>query len=401
MNRIVVRYHEIALKRGNRGTFVNQLIQNIGAVLRGTGVKRVRSGDGRVIVHLRDGADCQEIERRLRWVSGAANFSLAVRTERNIDTIIDTARATAQGRSFASFAVRTRRGDKTFPLTSPEINDMVGGAILQDHPGVRVDLKHPQLELNVEVVSGEAFVSSNRVPGARGLPVGTGGTVVALLSGGIDSPVAAWRMMRRGCRVEFVHFHGAPYQDSSSRDKVVELARVLTRYQLRSRLHLVAFGEVQSQIVAAVQRPYRVVLYRRMMMRIAEAIARQVHAQALVTGESLGQVASQTLPNLATVGEAATLPLLRPLVGMDKQEISDQARAIGSFEISILPDEDCCQLFMPRHPSTRVHLDEARAAEELLDVPALVQQSLATVEVQEMRFPEVPAEQAASTELSA
>jgi len=386
MNRVVVRYHEIALKRGNRPAFVAQLIENIAGLLRGTGVKRVRSGDGRVVVHLRDEADWQEIERRLRWVCGVANYSLAVRTERNIDDIIETAVAMSQQRPFASFAVRARRGDKTFPLSSPEINQMVGSAIQGTRADARVDLDRPDLEIHIEVLRDEVFISANRIPGVGGLPVGSGGTVVGLLSGGIDSPVAAWRMMRRGCRVELVHFHGAPFQDRSSRDKVVELARLLARYQMCSRLHLVAFGDVQSQIVAAVQRPYRVVLYRRMMMRIAEAIAHTVGAEGLVTGESLGQVASQTLTNLATVGEVTTLPLLRPLVGMDKQEISDQARAIDTFDVSILPDQDCCQLFMPRHPSTRVRSENAQAAEAALDIPALVQQALATVEVQELRF---------------
>lgn len=389
MNRFVIRYHEVALKRGNRAAFVTQLVDNIAGVLRGTGVKRVRAGDGRIIVHLRPDADWQEIERRLRWVCGAANYSHAVRAERNIDTISDAAVALAQTKSFASFAVRARRGDKTFPLSSPEIGQMVGSAI-KDVRDARVDLEHPELTIHVEVLRDEAFVSANRLPAVGGLPVGSSGLVVGLLSGGIDSPVAAWRMMRRGCRIELVHFHGAPYQDGSSREKVVALARVLTRYQLRTRLHLVAFGEIQRQIVAGVQRPFRVVLYRRMMMRIAEAIARTAGAEALVTGESLGQVASQTLTNMSTVSEATTLPLLRPLVGMDKQEISDQARHIETFDISVLPDEDCCQLFMPRHPSTRVALDSARAAEAVFDIPALVQQALDTVEVEEFRFPEVP-----------
>ncbi len=386
MNRVIARYHEVALKRGNRPAFVSQLVENIAVALRGTGVKRVRSGDGRIIIHLRTEADWREIERRLRWVCGVANYSLALRSERNIDEIIETAVALAQQGPFASFAVRTRRGDKTFPLSSPEINQMVGAAI-QAAGGARVDLDNPERVIHIEVVRDEAFISADRIAGVGGLPVGSSGTVLALLSGGIDSPVAAWRLMRRGCRVDFVHFHGAPYQDRSSRDKVIELARLLTRYQLRSRLHLVAFGEIQRQIVASVQRPFRVVLYRRMMMRIAEAIALRSGAEALVSGESLGQVASQTLTNLATVGAATALPLLRPLVGMDKQEISDQARKLDTYEISILPDEDCCQLFMPRHPGTRVRIESALAAEALFDVPALVQQALEAVEVEDFRFP--------------
>jgi thiamine biosynthesis protein ThiI len=241
--------------------------------------------------------------------------------------------------------------------------------------------------VHVEVLPREAFVSVQRFAGPGGLPVGSSGTVMALLSGGIDSPVAAWRMMGRGCRVEFVHFHGAPYQDRSSRDKVEELARLLTRYQARSTLHLVAFGEIQRQIVAAVRRPFRVVLYRRMMMRIAEQLARRAGAGALITGESLGQVASQTLANLTVVENAAELPILRPLIGMDKGEIRAQAERIGTYEISIQPDQDCCQLFMPRQPATFMSVEEAVAAEAPLDTEALLAQALENSETSSFKYP--------------
>ena len=387
MNRIVVHYHEVALKRGNRRVFVGQLIDNIGAVLRGTGVKRVRSAPGRIVIHLTAAADWTEISQRLQWVFGIANYSLAWRTRRRIDDITATALTAIDGRQFTSFAVRTRRADKGFPLQSPEISRIVGKAI-QDHTHAAVNLDHPDLAVNVEVLPREAFVGLERLPGPGGLPVGTGGTVLSLISGGIDSPVAAHRMMRRGCRAEFVHFHGAPYQDRSSRDKVVELVRLLTRYQLHSRLHLVAFGDIQRQIVAAVRRPFRVVLYRRMMMRIAQAIAGPIGAAALVTGESLGQVASQTLANMTVVEDATSLPLLRPLVGMDKAEISAQAEQIGTYEISIQPDQDCCQLFVPRHPAIRMTVDEAHDAERPLDIAAMVEQALEGTTVQEFSFPE-------------
>ena len=387
MNRIVVHYHEVALKRGNRRAFVGQLIDNIAGVLRATGVKRVRSAPGRIVIHLKPDADWPEISRRLQWVFGIANYSLAWRTRRRIDDITTTALTAIDGRRFGSFAVRTRRADKGFPLQSPEISRIVGKAI-QDHTHAAVNLDHPELAVNVEVLPREAFVGLERLPGPGGLPVGTGGVLLSLISGGIDSPVAAYRMLRRGCRAEFVHFHGAPYQDRSSRDKVVELVRLLTRYQLHSRLHLVAFGEIQRQIVAAVRRPFRVVLYRRMMMRIAEALAGPIGASALVTGESLGQVASQTLPNMAVVEDATSLPLLRPLVGMDKAEISAQAEQIGTFEISIQPDQDCCQLFVPRHPAIRMTVEEAQDAEQPLDVTAMIRQALEGLTVQEFRFPD-------------
>ena len=204
--------------------------------------------------------------------------------------------------------------------------------------------------------------------------------MLALLSGGIDSPVAAWRMMRRGCAVDFVHFHSAPFHDRTSQEKAQRIAAELVRWEHEAVLHLVAFGEVQRQIVAAIGRPLRVVLYRRMMFRIAEAIARATGAEALVTGESLGQVASQTLPNLAVIEAAATLPVLRPLIGMDKGEISDQAARLGTFETSIIPDQDCCQLFVPPHPATRAHPEDVEAAERRVDVPALVALGVAATE---------------------
>jgi len=380
MNRVVVHYHEIALKRGNRPAFVNQLVDNIGRALRGTGVKRIRALAGRIVVNLTPHADWPEIRRRLQRVFGIANFALSWRAERDIDAIAATVLDAIEGRQFSSFAVRAKRADKSFHIPSPEIGRLVGSAVVE-RTNARVDLRNPELTINVEVVQREAFVGLERVRGAGGLPVGASGTVLALLSGGIDSPVAAWRMMRRGCEVVFVHFHGAPYHDRSSRDKVAELVQLLTPYQFTSRLYLVAFGEIQRQIVAQVARPFRVVLYRRMMLRIAEALAASIEprALALVTGESLGQVASQTLSNLTVTEEAVSVPVLRPLIGMDKAEITTHAQELGSFEISIQPDQDCCQLFIPRHPATRSSVPEIHAAERALDIPALVQQGLASV----------------------
>jgi thiamine biosynthesis protein ThiI len=387
MNRVVVRYHEIALKRGNRSAFVNRLVDNVGRALRGTGVRRVRSVPGRIVVNLAPHAEWAEISRRLQRVAGVANYSLSWRAERDIDAITAKVLEAIDGRQFATFAVRAKRADKSFHLPSPEINRIVGSAVeAQSHAAV--DLDAPELTITIEVVPHEAFVALERLPGLGGLPVGSSGAVLALLSGGIDSPVAAWRMMRRGCEVAFIHFHGAPYQDRTSRDKATELVHLLTQYQFQSRLHLVAFGEVQRQIVTQVPRPYRVVLYRRMMLRIAEAVAAATGASALVTGESLGQVASQTLSNLTVTEEATVLPVLRPLIGMDKAEISAQAQHIGTFDISIQPDQDCCQLFVPRHPATRSTLGDIHAAERVLDIPAMVRLALDNLSVQEFAFPE-------------
>ncbi|HUC98039.1 MAG TPA: tRNA uracil 4-sulfurtransferase ThiI, partial [Candidatus Polarisedimenticolaceae bacterium] len=223
--------------------------------------------------------------------------------------------------------------------------------------------------------------------GPGGLPVGASGRVVALISGGIDSPVAAYRMMQRGCRLIFVHFHSAPYLDQTSQQKVRQLVSELTRCQFHSRLYLIPFGEIQRQIVAAVARPLRVILYRRMMLRIAEQVARREKCQALITGESLAQVASQTLENIAVIQQAAQLPVLRPLVGMDKQEIVDQARRIGTYEISSIPDQDCCQLFVPKHPATRARLADVQDDESRLDVEDLIRLGTTQAAVEEFCFP--------------
>lgn len=386
MNRVVVHYHEIALKRGNRPAFIRQLVANLGVTLRGIGVKKIRSLPGRVVINLKPDADHDEIRERMRRVCGVANFAMAWRCAPIIDDIIETSLQAIGSTLFGSFAVRCKRSDKGFPMKSMDVDRIVGAAVVE-RTGARVNLTRPDLTVHIEILPREVLVTVDRLPGAGGLPAGISGCLVGLLSGGIDSPVAVYRMIRRGARVELVHFHGAPYQDRSSRDKVAELAQHLARYQLHSRLHLVSFGETQRLIVASVPRPYRVVLYRRMMMRIAAVIARQVGAIALVTGESLGQVASQTLENMIVVEDASSLPILRPLVGMDKHEITDQARHIGTFETSIQPDQDCCQLFVPEHPATQMTVAEADEAESVLDIPALVEQALAHVEVVEFKFP--------------
>ena len=255
------------------------------------------------------------------------------------------------------------------------------GALVEHETGARVDLARPDLNIRVDVFASGAFVWTDEEQGAGGLPVGTGGRVAVLMSGGIDSPVAAWRMIRRGCRATLVHFHSFPLVEGRSREKARELAGALNAYQLDTRLYLTPFADVQRAIILSTPGPLRVVAYRRFMMRIAEAVARREGAQALVTGESLGQVGSQTLANISAVGDAATLSVLRPLAGMDKAEIIEQAQAIGTYETSILPDEDCCSLFVPRSPSTAVSVEQAQEVERGLDVEALVARAIEAAEV--------------------
>jgi thiamine biosynthesis protein ThiI len=386
MRYVVVHYNEIGLKGKNQPLFLRKLEGNLRRVLSGLGLKRIEERSGRMVATLSAEADEATVRERVRCIFGIANFSLAERVGLDLEELKGAVGRGLEGRHFASFKVATRRAYKPFPMTSEDVNRDLG-AFVQARTEARVDLDHAEMTLHVEVLPREIYFAFGREAGPGGLPVGVSGEVVALLSGGIDSPVAAYRLMKRGCRVGFVHFHSAPFQDGTSRMKAVDLARCLTRFQLYSRLHLAAFGEIQRQIVTSAPDALRVILYRRFMTRIAAAIARRDGAKAIVTGESLGQVASQTLDNLATIEEAVDLPLLRPLIGNDKEEIVQQARAIGSYEISIIPDQDCCSLFVPRHPATLSHLEEVHRAEARLDVAGLVQMGLAGIETQEFSFP--------------
>jgi thiamine biosynthesis protein ThiI len=386
MHSVLVRYHEVALKKGNRPYFIEMLRRNLRSSLIDLDLKEIKNLPGRLLILLGDGAEPEQVRRRLERVFGVANFSFVERTPTDLESLKDGILDSLNGRQFGSFRVDTKRADKNFPLTSPEINRALGAAV-KERSGARVDLENAELTISVEVLPRDAFFGFDKIPGAGGLPVGVSGMVLSLISGGIDSPVAAYRMMRRGCRIAFIHFHSVPYLDKTSQEKVRELVKLLTCYQFSSRLYLVPFGEVQRQIVASVLRPLRVVLYRRMMMRIAEAVAKKEQAQALVTGESLAQVASQTLENLSVIEQAASLSILRPLVGMDKQEIIDQARKIGTFDTSAIPDQDCCQLFVPQHPATKAKLGDVEKAESSLDVSGLTQLGVDGAKVEEFRFP--------------
>lgn len=386
MNSVLVRYHEIALKKGNRPYFTELLKRNILASVNDLGAKEIRSLPARLLLTFKNPVDSDVAIKRISTVFGVANFSLVQRTGRDMNELRSAILAGLNGAKFTSFRIDTQRGDKTFPINSPEINRQLGAAV-KEQSGARVDLTNPEFTVFVEILPKDTFFGFNKIPGAGGLPVGGSGRVVSLISGGFDSPIAAYRMMQRGCRLIFVHFHSAPYLDKTSQEKVRQLIALLTRHQFLSRLYLVPFGEIQRQIVAAVNRPLRVVLYRRMMMRIAEGVARNEKAKALVTGESLGQVASQTLENMSVIEQAATLPILRPLVGMDKQEIIDQARRIGTFDISSIPDQDCCQLFVPKHPATKARIREVEESETSFNVQELMRLGVEGATLEEFSFP--------------
>jgi len=383
---VVLHYGELALKGRNRPWFITTLVRGVRAALVDLSVTDVRPLNGRVVVTFEAESDWPEMARRLARIPGIGNFLLARHVPSDIEALADAIVADLPDEPVPSFRVAARRADKRFPLESPEIERHIGRRV-QEARGWPVDLSAPAFVIRVEVLTEDAFYAFDRRAGIGGLPVGTGGRVLALLSGGIDSPVAAWRLIRRGCRTDFVHFHAYPILSRASQDKVRELVKVLTQSQLRSRLHLVAFGGIQQQVVVSVPPPLRVVIYRRMMLRIAEEVARWRGARALVTGDAVGQVASQTVDNLAVIGGVASMPVLRPLVGMDKEEITADAQRLGTYETSILPDQDCCTLFTPRFPSTRAAVRDVDAAERALDVPTLVAQAVENVDVETFHFP--------------
>ena len=386
MNSIVVHYQEIALKGKNRSWFMGRLVRNLRHAVSDLDVTAVRSLMGRIEIVLGPGATREEVGERIRRTFGIANFSYAGRTALDLDVLTAAILRDLAPRTCHSFRVSARRADKRFPLTSPQVEREIGGRI-KEARGWRVDLENADLVVHVELLSDQAFYFFGKERGAGGLPTGTAGAVVCLLSGGIDSPVAAHRMMKRGCAVTFVHFHSYPILSRASQEKARELVTLLTKWQQRSRLYLVAFGEIQQQVVLAVPGPMRVVVYRRLMMRIAERIAVGRRAHALVTGDVVGQVASQTLENLGVVSGVATLPIFRPLIGFDKEEITAEAIAMGSYPISIIPDQDCCTLFTPRNPLTKARLAQVEAAETALPIEAMVDRAVAEAVVEDFNFP--------------
>jgi thiamine biosynthesis protein ThiI len=386
MNSVVVHYQEIALKGRNRPWFIARLVRNIRTATSDLDVTRVVTKMGRIEIMLGGAAAWEPVAERLRHVFGIANFSRAALVPLDIDGLARAIIDDLGGTRVSTFRVSAKRADKRFPLTSPQIEREVGGRI-KEAMGWTVDLDNPEFTIHIEALTGEAFYYFGKEPGPGGMPTGVSGRVVALLSGGIDSPVACYRLMKRGCRVIPVHFHSYPILSRASQEKVRELAAVLTRFQQFTRLYMVAFGEIQQQVMLSVAPPLRVVVYRRLMLRIAQGIAETSHAGALVTGEVIGQVASQTLENMATIGSVASLPVFRPLIGMDKDEITAEAQRLGTYGISIIEDQDCCQLFTPKHPATKARRADIEAAERALPVEDLVRQAVESAVMEDFRHP--------------
>ena len=389
MTSILAHYSEVALKGKNRPWFVGRLVRHLHMALAGLSVKEIRTPMGRIEIVLGREASAGEIRERMARVFGIANYSVATRVPLDFDGMADAIVTRLPPReSVSSFRVYVRRADQHFAVPSPDLARDLGSKVWHAR-GWKVDLDHADLVISIEIVPGQAYLYLNKEAGPGGLPTGTAGRVTALLSGGIDSPVAAWRLMKRGCHVTLVHFHSAPFLSNASQEKARQLAGVLTSYQLRSRLYLVPFGELQRQVTLSVPGDLRVIIYRRFMLRIAERIARHVRARALVTGDVIGQVASQTLDNIAAADSATRLPILRPLVGMDKEEIIGQAQRIGTFGISIVPDEDTCTLFTPRHPETHARRHQIDEVEAALPVAEMVKAATALAAVEDLTYPVV------------
>jgi tRNA uracil 4-sulfurtransferase len=375
---VLLKFGELALKGRNRPRFVRALERNLRRLTADLGSIEVRHRGGVFIVS-GDVPEDELVERCLR-LPGVSVVQPALRCERDATAAADAAVELMRELPGRTFAVRATRRDKRFPLRSIELARLLGDAV-RVRLGLEVDLGTPDLELFVEVDHKELLVSVARLRGAGGLPVGTSGRALVLLSGGLDSPVAAYRMMKRGLRCDFLHFSGRPFTSPDSIYKAYALVGNLDRFQGGSRLYVVTFGQAQRRLATAGAGRLQVLSQRRLMMRVGSALGERLGADALVTGDSLGQVASQTLPNLAVVEEAAGLPLLRPLIDRDKSEIVDAARALGTYDISILPDEDCCQLFSSKLASTRGRSDDLREIERTADVEELVEQLAESAEL--------------------
>lgn len=385
---ILIRYGEMALKGKNRPEFEDRLRERIRLAIQDLALPgaRVVKEFGRLFVYLPEGEPGPALDR-LQRVFGVVSLSPAREVAAALPEIIGAAAEAAQ-RALAArhhpgpvpFRVTAHRADKQFPLTSMELAVEVGGALLQRFPQLKVSLKEPEVEVAVEVRAGRAYVFSETIPGPGGLPYGSSGRGCLLLSGGIDSPVAGWMAMKRGVKLEPIHFHSFPFTSERAREKVLDLARVLAGWGAPMKVHLVSVTEIQKALRQHCPESLHITVLRRFMLRIAERVARRAGALALVTGESVGQVASQTLESMLTINEVTSFPILRPLAGMDKAEVMELARRIGTYDLSILPYEDCCTLFVPKNPRTRPRPEEARAAERHLDVEALVEEALAGTE---------------------
>ena len=383
MDFVVCHYHEIGLKGKNRDFFEKKLVENIKKALKPEFFNWAKRFPGRVVLKLTEKGvkNSKKIEQGLNYVFGISYFAFAKATKPQLKEIKKTALELISTQRGKTFKIETKRSDKKFPYPSHRVNELIGEYILKHTKGKTVKLENPKIICFIEILPEIAFIYTKKIKGLGGLPVPTAGKVVSLLSGGIDSPVASFLVQKRGAKVIFVHFHAYPYTSKASIEKVEKIAEILNRYQFSSKLYLVPFAEIQKEILLKTQARFRVILYRRMMLKIAETIAKKEGAQALVTGESLGQVASQTLENIRVIEEAVKMPVFRPLIGKDKEEIIQIAKKIGTYEISILPHQDCCARFLPKHPETKAKINDIKKEEKKLEIKSLIQRIIKDTEI--------------------
>lgn len=376
---ILIKNGELALKGLNRCTFEDIMIKNIKRRLKDLGKVEVKKAQSTIYIEPKEESfDFEEALERISLIFGIAAFSRACVCEKNMEDILSKSVSYLENtlKNAKTFKVEAKRSDKKFPLKSPEICRELGGVLLSRFDHLKVDVHNPDVVVNVEIRDFSAYVRAEQIAGAGGLPVGTAGTASILISGGIDSPVAAWTMAKRGLRLNAIHFASPPYTSARAEMKVKTLLSKVARYSGSINLAIVPFTEIQDEIAKNCPEDYFTLIMRRMMMRISEKIAKSTGSLALITGESLGQVASQTLPALVTTDNVTNIPVLRPLIGMDKEEIITISRKIDAFETSILPYEDCCTVFTPKHPKTRPTVELCEKAEEGLDIERLIQTAL-------------------------
>jgi len=388
-NFIICHYAEIGLKGKNRKFFEEGLMENIKTsfiINSCDGIKNIRRISGRILIKIDKRAEEDKIRQALKNVFGIAYFSFAVNCGQDMEEIKKKSFEILEDKEFKTFRVETKRAEKDFHLTSQQINEQVGEYIFEKLNAkslkFRVNLKNPDITCFIEIVEKYAFLYLEKVRGLGGLPVGVSGKAMSLLSGGIDSPVASFYGMQRGIKIIFLHFTSFPFTEQASIEKVKKIVKILNKFQFQSNLYLIPFLNIQKEILLKTKAKLRVVLYRRFMFKIAEVLAEKEKIKALITGESVGQVASQTLENIGVIQETIKSLVLRPLIGMDKEDIIKKGKEIGTFDVSILPAQDCCQRFLPKHPETRANLKEVKEEEKKLDVKGLVKEAIKKVKVE-------------------
>lgn len=384
---IMVRYGELSTKGKNRRNFIDRLATNVRQSFHDFPNLVIKAHRDRMHMHL-NGEDADQVMARLRQVFGIQNFSPSIKVDRDMEEVKKVAAQIMQEKFFdgMTFKINTRRSDHRFMYDTNEINDMLGGYILEHVPGIKVKMKEPDITLRVEVRLNGIFLSYETIQGAGGLPVGTAGKGMLMLSGGIDSPVAGYLALKRGVDIEMVHFFSPPYTSEQALNKAKELTAKLTPYGGHIKFIQVPFTEIQETVKHDVPSGYLMTVQRRFMLRLTAALAQKQHGLAIFNGEALGQVASQTLESMAAINDVTTMPVLRPVVSMDKNEIIKIAQDIDTFDLSIMPFEDCCTIFAPPSPKTKPKIDKARAYEAKLDVDGLIERALAGVEITEIKI---------------